>query len=82
MEMYELKLSLRKELCCVLGVTNGSSKLQWRLKARDDSLVFLETEYKLISDEQNQDIIVARNEVLRFVSYVNKKEEEGCTFIG
>ncbi|CAF1062817.1 unnamed protein product [Rotaria sordida] len=45
-------------------VTTGSSKLQWRLNARDGSLVFLQTEYKLISDHQNHDIIVARNEVL------------------
>ncbi|CAF0765344.1 unnamed protein product [Adineta ricciae] len=45
-------------------VTTGSSKLQWRLNARDGSLVFLQTEYKLISDEKNHDIITARNEVL------------------
>ncbi|CAF1007253.1 unnamed protein product [Adineta steineri] len=45
-------------------VTTGSSKLQWRLNARDGSLVFLQTEYKLISDNKNHDIIVARNEVL------------------
>ncbi|UJR26615.1 hypothetical protein I4U23_007934 [Adineta vaga] len=45
-------------------VTTGSSKLQWRLNARDGSLVFLQTEYKLISDEKDQDIITARNEVL------------------
>ncbi|CAF4022891.1 unnamed protein product [Rotaria sp. Silwood2] len=45
-------------------VTTGLSKLQWRLNARDGSLVFLQTEYKLISDHQNHDIIIARNEVL------------------
>ncbi|CAF3490659.1 unnamed protein product [Rotaria sp. Silwood1] len=45
-------------------VTTGSSKLQWRLNARDGSLVFLQTEYKLISDHENHDIIIARNEVL------------------
>ncbi|CAF3808661.1 unnamed protein product [Rotaria sp. Silwood1] len=45
-------------------VTNGASKLQWRLNARDGSLVFLHTEYKLIANHQNQDTIVARNEVL------------------
>ena len=50
-----------------LGVTTGSSKLQWRLNARDGSLVFLQTEYKLISDEKNHDIITARNEVLRYL---------------
>jgi len=55
-----------------LGVTTGSSKLQWRLNARDNSLVFLQTEYKLICDDQNHDIIIARNEVLRFVLYINK----------
>ncbi|CAM4938174.1 unnamed protein product [Rotaria socialis] len=45
-------------------VTTGSSKLQWRLNARDGSIVFLQTEYKLISDPQTSDIIIARNEVL------------------
>ncbi|CAF0971348.1 unnamed protein product [Rotaria sordida] len=45
-------------------VTTGASKLQWRLNARDGSLVFLHTEYKLIANHQNQDTIVARNEVL------------------
>lgn len=49
----------------VKGVTTGASKLQWRLNARDGSLVFLQTEYKLISDPINQETIVARNEVLR-----------------
>ena len=48
-----------------LGVTSGSSKLQWRFIARDGSPVYLQTEYKLIADHQNQDTIVARNEVLR-----------------
>jgi len=53
-----------------LGVTTGASKLQWRLNARDGSLVFLQTEYKLIANHhQNQDTIVARNEVLRFVVF-------------
>ena len=49
----------------ILGVTAGSSKLQWRLNARDGSSVFLQTEYKLIADHQNHVTIVARNEVLR-----------------
>jgi hypothetical protein len=49
------------------GVTAGSSKLQWRLNARDSSLVFLQTEYKLIADHLNHDTIIARNEVLRLV---------------
>jgi len=48
-------------------VTTGASKLQWRLNARDGSLVFLQTEYKLISDPINQETIVARNEVLSSV---------------
>ena len=48
-----------------LGVTTGSSKLQWRLNVRDGTLVFLQTEYKLIADHQNHDTIIARNEVLR-----------------
>jgi hypothetical protein len=50
-----------------LGVTTGASKLQWRLHARDGSLVFLQTEYKLVANHQNQDTIIARNEVLEFV---------------
>ncbi|CAF1143834.1 unnamed protein product [Rotaria magnacalcarata] len=45
-------------------VTTGLSKLQWRLNARDGSIVFLQTEYKLISNPQHPDIIIARNEVL------------------
>ncbi|CAM4774006.1 unnamed protein product [Rotaria magnacalcarata] len=45
-------------------VTTGASKLQWRLNARDGSLVFLHSEYKLIANHQNYDTIVARNEVL------------------
>lgn len=52
---------------CFVGVTTGASKLQWRFLARDSSLVFLQTEYKLIANHQNQDTIVARNEVLKFV---------------
>ena len=48
-----------------LGATTGASKLQWRLNARDGSLVFLQTEYKLIANHRKQDTIVARNEVLR-----------------
>lgn len=48
-----------------LGVTTGASKLQWRLNARDGSLVFLQTEYKLVFDPITQETIVARNEVLR-----------------
>jgi len=52
-----------------LGVTTGASKLQWRLNARDGSLVYLQTEYKLIANHQNQDTIVARNEVLEFVEF-------------
>jgi PAS domain-containing protein len=47
------------------GVTTGVSKLQWRMNARDGSLVFLQTEYKLILDSSNLEIIVSRNEVLR-----------------
>lgn len=50
-----------------LGVTTGASKLQWRLNARDGSLVFLQTEYKLISNHANHEMIVARNEVMRSV---------------
>ncbi|CAF3670219.1 unnamed protein product [Adineta steineri] len=45
-------------------VTNGTSKLEWRLNARDGSLVFLQTEYKLIANHRKQDTIVARNEIL------------------
>ena len=53
----------------VLGVTTGASKLQWRLNARDGSLVFLQTEYKLVGDRNNhQETIIARNEVLRYRS--------------
>ncbi|UJR22474.1 hypothetical protein I4U23_025528 [Adineta vaga] len=44
--------------------TTGASKLQWRLNARDGSVVFLQTEYKLIANHRKQDTIVARNEVL------------------
>jgi PAS domain-containing protein len=44
--------------------TTGGSKLQWRLTGRNGSLVYLQTEYKLIANHQNQDTIVARNEVL------------------
>jgi hypothetical protein len=57
-----------------LGVTTGSSKLQWRLNARDGTLVFLQTEYKLIADHQNYDTIIARNEVLRLIKYKTKKK--------
>ncbi len=57
-----------------LGVTTGSSKLQWRLNARDGTLVFLQTEYKLIADHQNYDTIIARNEVLRLIKYTKKKK--------
>lgn len=45
-------------------VTSSSSKLQWRFTARDGSLVFLNTEYKLVSNHSNRDVIVARNELL------------------
>ena len=51
----------------LVGVTTGASKLQWRFLARGDSLVYLQTEYKLIANHQNQETIVARNEVLKFV---------------
>ncbi|CAF1047988.1 unnamed protein product [Adineta ricciae] len=44
--------------------TTGASKLQWRLNARDGSIVFLQTEYKLIANHRKQDTIVARNEIL------------------
>jgi hypothetical protein len=69
---------LRKSFRGNLGVTTGSSKLQWRLNARDGSLVFLQTEYKLIGNHQNQDTIVARNEVLRFV--INLKKNKSFFF--
>jgi len=55
----------------LLGVTTGGSKLQWRLNARDGSLVFLQTEYKLVANHQKQDTIVARNEVLRLEIFFN-----------
>ena len=54
-------------VCVVLGVTTGSSKLQWRFIARDGSLVYLQTEYKLVANHQNQETIVARNEMLKYV---------------
>lgn len=45
-------------------VTTGSSKLQWRFLSRNETIVFLQTEYKLVTNHCDQDIIVARNEVL------------------
>ena len=54
----------------LLGVTTGASRLQWRFNVRDGSLVYLQTEYKLIANHQNEDTIVARNEVLKFVELV------------
>ncbi|CAF1614630.1 unnamed protein product, partial [Didymodactylos carnosus] len=45
--------------------TTGLSKLQWRLKTRDGNIVYLQTEYVLVSGHSDSsDTIVARNEVL------------------
>ena len=61
-------------------MTTGASKLQWRFLARDGSLVFLQTEYKLIANHQNQETIVARNEVLKFVDKRMEKREDSFVF--
>jgi hypothetical protein len=61
----------------ISGVTAGSSKLQWRLNSRDSSLVFLQTEYKLVADHLNQDTIIARNEVLR----LNIEKSHFCFYL-
>ena len=58
-------LSTRNSIEIVrLGVTTGSSKLQWRFLSRNGTLVFLQTEYKLVMNHCDHDTIVARNEVL------------------